>query len=73
MDDELSVSRSDPSRCLVNAGQIGPLQQKIPCFSLKSCTVLDFLGICSYFMDLKGEFNLPSIYYGSDRDIYEIY
>jgi hypothetical protein len=69
MDDEISASRSKPSRCLVNAGQIGPLQQKIPCFSLKSWTILDFLGICSYFMDLKGVFNLPSIYYGYDHDL----
>jgi hypothetical protein len=69
MDDELSASRSEPSKCLVNAGQTWPLHEKIPCFSLKSWTILDFLGICSYFMDLKGAFDLPSIYYGSDHDI----
>ena len=69
MDNELSDSKSEPSRCPVNAGQTWPLQQKIPCFSLKSWTVLDFRGIWSYIMDLKGAFDLPRIYYGSDHDI----
>ena len=69
MDDYLSASISDLSKCLVNAGQTGPLQQKIPCFSIKSWAVLDFLGICSYFMDLKGVFDLLRIYYGYDHDI----
>jgi hypothetical protein len=69
MDEYLSASRFELSKCLVNAGQTGPLQQKIPCFSIKSWTVLDFLGICSYFMDLKGVLDLPSIFYGSDHYI----
>jgi hypothetical protein len=67
MDEYLSASIFELSKCPVNAGQTGPLQQKIPCFSIKSWTVLDFLGICSYFMDLKGVFDLPSIFYGSDH------
>jgi hypothetical protein len=69
MDNDLSYSISEPSRCPVNAGQIGPLQQKIPCFSLKSWTVLNFRGIWPYIMDLKEAFDLPRIYYGFDHDI----
>jgi hypothetical protein len=69
MDNELSASRSEPSRCSVNVGQTGPLQQKIPCFSLKSWTVLDFRGIWPYIMALKEEFDLTRIHYGSNHDI----
>jgi len=69
MDDELSALIYEPSMCLVNASQTGPLRQKIPCFSLKSWTVLDFRGIWSYIMDLKGEFELPRIYYGYYHEI----
>jgi hypothetical protein len=69
MDNELSSSGSEPSRCPINAGQIGPLQQKIPCFSPKSWTILDFRGIWPYIMNLKEELDLPRIYYGSDHDI----
>jgi hypothetical protein len=47
----------------------GHFSRKYPVLALKSWTVLDFLGICSYFMDLKGVFDLPSIYYGSDHDL----
>jgi hypothetical protein len=64
MDEYLSSSRSELSRCLVNTGQTWPLQQKIPCFSRKLWTVLDFLGIFSYFVDLKEGFNLLSIFCG---------
>jgi hypothetical protein len=43
MDNELSDSKSEPSRCLVNAGQIGPFQQKMPCFNLKSWTLVTWI------------------------------
>jgi hypothetical protein len=69
MDNELSSSRSKPSRCLVNAGQTGRLQQKIPCFSPKSWTVLNFRGIWPYIVDLKEAIDPLRIYYGSDHDI----
>jgi hypothetical protein len=69
MDNELSDSIFEPSKCPVNAGQTGPLQQKIPCFSLKSWTVLDFHGIWPYIENLKEAFVPPRIYYGSDHDI----
>ena len=69
MDEYLSASRSELSKCPVNDGQTWPLQQKIPCFSIKSWTVLDFLGICAYFVDTKGVFDLPSIFNGSDHHL----
>jgi hypothetical protein len=62
MDEYLSRSISKLSRCLVNAGQTGPLQQKIPSFSIKLWTVLDILGTCAYFVDLKEGFDLISIF-----------
>jgi len=40
MDEYLLVLISECSRCLVNTGQTRPLQQKIPCFSIKLWTVL---------------------------------
>jgi hypothetical protein len=73
MDEYLSGSRSELSRCLVNAGQTGPLQQKIPCFSRKLWTVLDFLGICAYFVDLKEGFDLLSIFFGSHPQIRSLF
>jgi hypothetical protein len=73
MDEYISGLRSELSRCLVNTGQTGPLQQKIPCFSKKLLIVLYFLGICAYFVNLKEGFDLLSIFCGSHPQIRSLF
>jgi hypothetical protein len=57
MVNKLSDSKSETARCSVNAGQRGPVQQKLPYCSIKSRTVFDFVGFLPHFEDLEEAFD----------------